>query len=488
MSYLKRQGPDTRPELLRLPGVGHIRAHRPGRARLPGGPRCGGPVGRVVGSPACPRPHHVRRAAAHRDRQGRHRQDDRRRGDGHGPRVRRPPGPARRGRGPPGHQPDLRRAAAGHRGDPDRRRRRRRRGRGPVGRRQGRAARVPADLLQARPGRRGAERFGAIDFATTIAPGVRDVLLIGKVYEANRRRRDGQHAADAPRPTTRSSSTPRRPAASCGSSSQRGGRRPRQGRADPVPGRLDHPDAARRRRPPSTSSPCSRRCRCRRPSTPSADLRAAGLPVGRHRRQPGARAAARADELASAAKGAAAAGPRSRAGLAAAGLRVTDALVDGLLDEAARPRRSASPRARAARAARRSSGCRSSELPVLPAASTRRPVRELADLLRRRGWHRARGAAMSPRATPRAPRLDVDALLADPATEHRRLLRLRRRRQDHDGRRSRPAGGRAGSQGRRPHHRPGPPARPVARPHRARQHPPPGAPTSTRRPAARSTR
>jgi anion-transporting ArsA/GET3 family ATPase len=31
------------------------------------------------------------------------------------------------------------------------------------------------------------ERFGAVDFATTIAPGVRDVLLIGKVYEATRR-------------------------------------------------------------------------------------------------------------------------------------------------------------------------------------------------------------------------------------------------------------------------------------------------------------
>lgn len=32
------------------------------------------------------------------------------------------------------------------------------------------------------------ERLGAIDFATTIAPGLRDVLLIGKVYEATRRR------------------------------------------------------------------------------------------------------------------------------------------------------------------------------------------------------------------------------------------------------------------------------------------------------------
>src|SRR5689334_1010551 len=32
------------------------------------------------------------------------------------------------------------------------------------------------------------EKFGAIDFATTIAPGVRDVLLIGKIYEAAGRR------------------------------------------------------------------------------------------------------------------------------------------------------------------------------------------------------------------------------------------------------------------------------------------------------------
>ena len=34
------------------------------------------------------------------------------------------------------------------------------------------------------------DRFGVIDFATTIAPGVRDVLLTGKVYEAVRRRED----------------------------------------------------------------------------------------------------------------------------------------------------------------------------------------------------------------------------------------------------------------------------------------------------------
>lgn len=36
------------------------------------------------------------------------------------------------------------------------------------------------------------EKIGAIDFATTIAPGTRDLLLIGKVYEAVRRRRTGR--------------------------------------------------------------------------------------------------------------------------------------------------------------------------------------------------------------------------------------------------------------------------------------------------------
>jgi anion-transporting ArsA/GET3 family ATPase len=41
------------------------------------------------------------------------------------------------------------------------------------------------------------DRFGVIDFATTIAPGVRDVLLTGKVYEATRRHDRGVPAYDA---------------------------------------------------------------------------------------------------------------------------------------------------------------------------------------------------------------------------------------------------------------------------------------------------
>ena len=65
---------------------------------------------------------------------------------------------------------------------------------------------------------RALERFGAIDFATTIAPGVRDVLLTGKVYEAVRRRRDPGARAAASRRTTPSCSTRRRPAGSPGSS------------------------------------------------------------------------------------------------------------------------------------------------------------------------------------------------------------------------------------------------------------------------------
>jgi anion-transporting ArsA/GET3 family ATPase len=40
-------------------------------------------------------------------------------------------------------------------------------------------------------------RFGAIDFATTVAPGVRDVLLTGKVKEAVTRTADGRRMYDA---------------------------------------------------------------------------------------------------------------------------------------------------------------------------------------------------------------------------------------------------------------------------------------------------
>lgn len=41
---------------------------------------------------------------------------------------------------------------------------------------------------------RALDRFGVIDFATTVAPGVRDVLLTGKVYEAAYRNKRGRNS------------------------------------------------------------------------------------------------------------------------------------------------------------------------------------------------------------------------------------------------------------------------------------------------------
>ena len=77
------------------------------------------------------------------------------------------------------------------------------------------------------------DRFGVIEFATTIAPGVRDVLLTGKIYEAaNRNKRN-----KAPAATTRSSSTPRPPAGSPSSSTSTRSSPawPRSGRSSPRP-------------------------------------------------------------------------------------------------------------------------------------------------------------------------------------------------------------------------------------------------------------
>lgn len=44
---------------------------------------------------------------------------------------------------------------------------------------------------------RALDRMGVIDFATTVAPGMRDVLLTGKTYEVTRRKKDGRHVYDA---------------------------------------------------------------------------------------------------------------------------------------------------------------------------------------------------------------------------------------------------------------------------------------------------
>ncbi len=52
------------------------------------------------------------------------------------------------------------------------------------------------------------DRFGVIDFATTIAPGVRDVLLTGKVFEAVQRHRQPDRAAGRKADRTRQRESP----------------------------------------------------------------------------------------------------------------------------------------------------------------------------------------------------------------------------------------------------------------------------------------
>ena len=80
---------------------------------------------------------------------------------------------------------------------------------------------------------RAMRRIGAIEFATTIAPGLRDVLLTGKIKESVVRL-DAQQAAGVRR---RSSSTRRRPAGSPGSwtSPRRSRIWPRAARCTPRP-------------------------------------------------------------------------------------------------------------------------------------------------------------------------------------------------------------------------------------------------------------
>ena len=107
-------------------------------------------------------------------------------------------------------------------------------------------------------------RMGAIEFATTLAPGLRDVLLTGKVKEATTRAANGGRV-----PTTRWCSTPRRPGGWCGFSTS-------PGRWPTWPRSARSTTRARGwygcctpRTPRYTWSPCWRTCRWPKPWTPS---------------------------------------------------------------------------------------------------------------------------------------------------------------------------------------------------------------------------
>ena len=315
------------------------------------------------------------RAAARRHRQGRHRQDHGGRRARPGAGRRGPADAARRGRGPPGHRAALRL----------RRRCPTRSARSPsapgggdvfalADRPRGGAARVPRHVLPARAGR--ARRCAGSAPSTSrrrSRPGMRDVLLTGKVYEAVRRRK-GSSARVRRGGARRAADRADRPLPQ----RQRGGRGAGPGRADPRPGRLDHDAAAQPedrgapRDPARGDAGAGDRRRRRR----AGQGRAAGR---RHRRQHGARAAAQAGRARPRPPRAGSTAPSWPTGSTAAGVRrCRDPGVDALLVEAARARATGSRWRRAsAGRSRRCSGrrttCRCSPTASTSARSTSSP-------------------------------------------------------------------------------------------------------------------
>ncbi len=250
------------------------------------------------------------------------------------------------------------------------------------------------------------DRFGAIDFATTIAPGLRDVLLTGKVYEATRRRRDGARARRPHRRTTPWSWTRRRPAGSRASSTS-------------TPRSPAWPRSARSATRPTRSCGCCIRSTAVHVVTlleempvqetldALAELRRTSCRVGAHRGQPVREpACSTAAEL-----GAAAAGkldaPRSRPPRRRPGSRPTSRLVRACSTEARDHAERVGARTRAARPASRGGPARPYELPCVADGIDLGSAVRLADDLRsagdrlmaRRTRAARRSAASSPGAT-----------------------------------------------------------------------------------------
>ena len=119
---------------------------------------------------------------------------------------------------------------------------------------------------------RAMRRIGAIEFATTIAPGLRDVLLTGKIKESVVRLDKNKHAGLRRGRRRRAADRPHRAVPG----RHQGGVRLGQGR----PGALAEPRAwsscCTPTRPPSTWSPCWKRCPCRRRWKPSRNLQSWG--------------------------------------------------------------------------------------------------------------------------------------------------------------------------------------------------------------------
>jgi anion-transporting ArsA/GET3 family ATPase len=174
---------------------------------------------------------------------------------------------------------------------------------------------------------RGLRRIGAIDFATTIAPGMRDVLLTGKVYEAVRRKRSGRRTYDA---VVLDAPPTGRIARFLGVNQEVAGLAkvgPIRGQADSIMGLLTSPQTAVHLVTLLEEMPVQETCDA------VEELTAAGLPVGavivNSVRTPLLKQA----DLAAAAKGRLDPG-LVRKGLEAAGVTIRNGLVEALLDEA----------------------------------------------------------------------------------------------------------------------------------------------------------
>jgi anion-transporting ArsA/GET3 family ATPase len=175
---------------------------------------------------------------------------------------------------------------------------------------------------------RGLRRIGAIDFATTIAPGMRDVLLTGKVYEAVRRRRSGQRVYDA---VVLDAPPTGRIARFLGVNAEVAGLAkvgPIRSQADSIMGLLASPQTAVHLVTLLEEMPVQETCDA------AAELTAAGLPVGAVIVNAVRAPLLKQADLTAAAKGRLDPG-LVRAGLEAAGMSIRDGVVDALLDEAA---------------------------------------------------------------------------------------------------------------------------------------------------------
>ena len=277
---------------------------------------------------------------------------------------------------------------------------------------------------------RALRKMGAIDFATSIAPGLRDVLITGKIKEAVTRRHDGRQVYDAvvvDAPPTGRITRFLGVTAEMGQLARSG---PIKTQSDGVMAVLRSPQTAVHLVTLLEDMPVQ--------ETADAidELTKAALPVGSVIVNMATEPVLPADGLARAAEGGLTGADLAPA-LAAAHLPARTALADAL---AAEVTEHAQRWAGAGRAARRRRGARPADRRAAAAAPGRWtsarcsswPAGSRSTCAARSPRERRRRAAPRRPGRPLAPAMDLGALIADPRDPDHRLLRRRRRGQDDD--------------------------------------------------------